>query len=152
MRQDTPVIYSNDETFQIGGSKLLRHTSSDRLTVVAAGATVHEALDAHERLQREGISVRVVDAYCIKPIDATTLRECAHATAGIVTVEDHYPSGGLGDAVLQALADRPVPVTILAVRKTPMSGTAEELRDFEGISASAIVDAVKRAIHVDRRA
>jgi transketolase len=147
LRQDTPVIYGNDETFRIGGSKLLRHTSSDRLTVVAAGATVHEALDAYERLQREGIPVRVVDAYCIKPIDAAALRACADETGGIVTVEDHYPAGGLGDAVLQALADRPVPVTILAVRKTPMSGTAEELRDFEGISASAIVDAVKRRLN-----
>ena len=145
MRQDTPVIYGNDESFRIGGSKLLRHTASDRLTVVAAGATVHEALEAHDRLQREGISVRVIDAYCIKPIDAAALRESADATGAIVTVEDHYPAGGLGDAVLQALADRPVPVSILAVRKTPMSGSGDELRDFEGISASAIVEAVKRA-------
>ena len=107
---------------------------------------MHEALEAHDRLQREGISVRVIDAYCIKPIDAAALRESADATGAIVTVEDHYPAGGLGDAVLQALADRPVPVTILAVRKTPMSGSGEELRDFEGISASAIVEAVRRAI------
>jgi len=149
MRQDTPVIYGNDESFRIGGSKLLRHTASDRVTVVAAGATVHEALEAHDRLQREGISVRVIDAYCIKPIDAAALRESADATGAIVTVEDHYPAGGLGDAVLQALADRPVPVTILAVRKTPMSGSGEELRDFEGISASAIVEAVRRAIAID---
>lgn len=146
MRQDTPVIYGNDEHFRIGGSKLLRHTSSDRLTIVAAGATVYEALEAHDRLQREGISVRVIDAYCLKPIDAAALRESADTTGAIVTVEDHYPAGGLGDAVLQALADRPVPVTILAVRKTPTSGGGEELRDFEGISASAIVEAVKRSI------
>ena len=146
LRQDTPVIYRNDETFRIGGSKLLRHTSGDRLTIVAAGATVHEALDAHDRLQREGIAVRVIDAYCIKPIDAAALRESADATGAIVTVEDHYPAGGLGDAVLQALADRPVPLTVLAVRRTPMSGTGEELRDYQGISASAIVDAVRRAV------
>jgi len=146
LRQETPVIYGNDESFSIGGSKLLRHTSNDRLTIVAAGATVHEALEAHDRLQREGISVRVIDAYCIKPIDTAALRESADATGAIVTVEDHYPAGGLGDAVLQALANRPVPVTILAVRKTPMSGSGEELRDFEGISASAIVEAVRRAI------
>jgi len=146
MRQDTPVIYGNDERFSIGGSKLLRHTTSDRLTIVAAGATVYEALDAHDRLQREDIPVRVIDAYSIKPIDAAALRESADATGAIVTVEDHYPAGGLGDAVLQALADRPVPVTILAVRKTPMSGGGDELRNFEGISASAIVEAVKRAL------
>ena len=144
MRQPTAVIYSKDESFPIGGSKLLRHTTSDRVTIVAAGATVHEALEAHDRLQRDGISVRVIDAYCIKPINAAALRESADATGAIVTVEDHYPAGGLGDAVLQALADRPVPVTILAVRKTPMSGSGDELREFEGISASAIVEAVRR--------
>ena len=151
MRQDTPVIYGNNEHFPIGGSKLLRHTSSDRLTIVAAGAAVYEALEAHDRLQRLGIPVRVIDAYCIKPIDAAALRESADATGMIVTVEDHYPAGGLGDAVLQALADRPAPVTILAVRKTPMSGSGEELRDFEGISASAIVEAVKRANAIETR-
>jgi transketolase len=148
MRQDTPVIYGNDEDFPIGGSKLLRHTSGDRLTIVAAGATVYEALDAHDRLQREGIAVRVIDAYCIKPIDAAALRESADATGTIMTVEDHYPAGGLGEAVLAALADRPVPVNILAVRKTPMSGGGDELRDFEGISASAIVEAVKRQLTI----
>jgi transketolase len=152
MRQDTPVIYGNDEGFPIGGSKLLRHTSSDRLTIVAAGATVFEALEAHDRLKREGIAVRVIDAYSIKPIDAAALRESADATGAIITVEDHYPAGGLGDAVLQALADRPVPVKVLAVRKTPMSGGGDELRDFEGISAAAIVEAVKQLTSGNARA
>ena len=92
------------------------------------------------------ISVRVIDAYSIKPIDAATLREAADATGAIVTIEDHYPAGGLGEAVLQALADRPVPVTMLAVQKTPMSGTGEELRDFIGISAAAIIKTVARLI------
>jgi transketolase len=144
MREGTPVIYGNDETFPIGGSKVLRQSDDDRLTIVAAGATVHEALKAHEELRREGISVRVIDAYSIKPIDADTLREAAEATRAIVTVEDHYPAGGLGEAVLSALADRPVPVTILAVNKTPMSGTGEELRDYTGISAGRIVETVMR--------
>jgi transketolase len=144
LRQSVPVIYDNDEVFQIGGSKVLRHTSDDRLTVVAAGATVHEALQAHDLLKRDGIAVRVIDAYSVKPIDVSALRESADATGMIVTVEDHYPAGGLGDAVLQALADRPVPVTMLAVGRTPMSGTGDELRDFEGISAAAIVTTVKR--------
>ena len=146
MRQGTPVLYESEESFQIGGSKLLRRSDGDRLTVVAAGATVHEALKAYEQLQRHGIPTRVIDAYSIKPIDSATLREAANATGGIVTVEDHYPAGGLGDAVLQALAERPVPVTVLAVHKTPMSGTGEELRDFAGISAASIIQTVRRLV------
>src|SRR5262245_52982001 len=113
MRQDTPVIYDVEETFAIGGSKVLRESRDDQLTLVATGATVHEALKAHEQLERDGIPVRVIDAYSIKPIDTRTLRAAADLTGAIVTVEDHYPAGGLGDAVLQALADRPVPVTVL---------------------------------------
>jgi transketolase len=150
MRQDTPVIYDVTEVFAIGGSKVLRHGPIDRLTLVAAGATVHEALEAHERLHADGIAVRVIDAYSIKPIDATTLRQAADATGAIVTVEDHYAAGGLGDAVLQALADRPVPVTMLAVQKTPMSGRGDELRGFEGISAAAIVGTAKRLLTGER--
>jgi transketolase len=146
MRQDTPVIYDVKEPFPIGGSKVLRHSSDDRLTLVGNGVTVHEALKAWEQLKADGIAVRVVDAYSIEPIDAVTLRNAADATGAIVTVEDHYPAGGLGDAVLQALSDRPVPVTVLAVRKTPMSGKGDELRDFEGISADAIVNTVKRLL------
>jgi transketolase len=150
MRQDTPVIYDATETFAVGGSKVLRHSSGDRLALVAAGATVHEALEAYEQLQRDGFAVRVIDAYSIKPIDTVTLRHAADATGTIVTIEDHYPAGGLGDAVLQALADHPVPVTMLAVQKTPMSGKGDELRDFEGISAAAIVSTVKRLLASER--
>jgi transketolase len=146
MRQNTPVIYGNDETFPIGGSKVLRQSTFDKLTLVGAGATVHEALKAYEQLQHDGITVRVIDAYCIKPIDAAALRAAADATGIIVTVEDHYPAGGLGEAVLRALADRPVPVRTLAVDKTPMSGTGEELRDFAGISAGAIVRTVQSLV------
>ena len=150
MRQDTPVIYDVKDTFPIAGSKVLRHSRGDRLTLVAAGATVHEALEAYEQLQRDGIPVRVIDAYSIKPIDEVTLLNAADTTSAIVTVEDHYPEGGLGDAVLHALADRRVPVTVLAVQKTPMSGTGDELRHFEGISALAIVDTVKRLLRSER--
>lgn len=117
-----------------------------RTRQVAAGATVHEALKAFDQLRRDGIPTRVIDAYSIKPIDAATLRAAADATGAIVTVEDHYPAGGLGEAVLQALADRPVPVTMLAVHKTPMSGTGEELRDFAGISAASIIQTVRRLV------
>ena len=148
MRQDTPVIYRNDESFPIGGSKLLRHTSSDR------SPSSPQARPSMRRWKRTiACSATAFRSRhrCLlhQAIDAAALREAADATGAIVTVEDHYPAGGLGDAVLQALADRPVPVTILAVRKTPMSGSGDELRDFEGISASAIVEAVKRAIAID---
>jgi transketolase len=146
MRQDTPILYDANETFQIGGSKVLRRSDGDRLTLVGTGTTVHEALAACDLLKGDGIAVGVIDAYSIKPIDTTTLRAAADATGALVTIEDHYAAGGLGEAVLQALADRPVPVTVLAVDKTPMSGKPDELRDFEGISAAAIVTTVKRLV------
>jgi transketolase len=146
MRQDTPVVYDAKESFPIGGSKVLRHSSDDRLALVAAGTTVHEALHAFEQLKGDGIAVRVIDAYSIKPIDAATLRTAADATGAIVTIEDHYAAGGLGEAVLQALAERPVPLTMLAVARTPMSGKPDELRHFGGISAADIVDTVKRQV------
>ncbi len=144
LRQSTPVIYLNDESFPIGGSKVLRQSDDDCVTIVAAGATVHAALKAWAELKRKDIQVRVIDAYSIKPIDAVTLREAAEATGAIITVEDHYPAGGLGEAVLDALAERPVPVWRLAVRKTPMSGTGDELRNFEEISATSIIERVER--------
>lgn len=96
MRQDTPVIYESDESFQIAGSKVLRQSTSDRVTLVAAGATVHEALKAFDQLQRDGIPTRVIDAYSIKPIDAATLRAAADATGGIVTVETTIRREGSG--------------------------------------------------------
>jgi transketolase len=138
LREGTPVIYDNAEPFPIGGSKVLRQHPRDRLTLVAAGVTVPEALKAHAELETEGLHVRVIDAYSIKPIDEATLREAAEATEGFITIEDHYPAGGLGEAVLAALAEQPVPVTIMAVHKIPMSGTPEEQRDFAEISADAI--------------
>jgi transketolase len=150
MRQGTPVIYPNEETVQIGGSKVLRQSAGDRVTLVAAGATVHDALKAYDQLQRDGIPVRVIDAYSIKPIDAATLHAAAAATGALVTIEDHYPAGGLGDAVLHALAERPLPLTMLAVQKTPMSGTGDELREFAGISAAAIVKTVERLVTRER--
>jgi transketolase len=145
LRQKTPILYARDESFPIGGCKILREAGDhDVATIVAAGATVHEALSAYHELIEEGIEVRVVDLYCIQPLDKTTIRAAAEATGKVITVEDHYPAGGLGEAVLAALADRPVPTEVLAVRRRPMSGSGGELRDFEGISAGAIVAAVKR--------
>ena len=143
-RPKTPVIYPNDEVFEVGGSKTLRSSAKDVATVVAAGVTVFEALAAHERLAAEGIAIRVIDAYSIKPIDAKTLTAAARETGGrLITVEDHYAQGGLGDAAAEAVAGAGITVERLAVREIPRSGQPEELLDRYGISAQAIVEAVK---------
>ena len=144
-RPKTPVLYDPAEEFHIGGSKVVRQSASDAVTIVGAGVTVFEALTAADRLQKDGIAARVIDAYTVQPIDAGTLRDAAKATGRVITVEDHYAVGGLGDAVAEALAPTGVTVTRLAVREIPRSGQPEELLDRYGISASHIVDAVKRA-------
>jgi transketolase len=145
-REKTPVIYESDETFPIGGSKTLRSSDADRVTLVAAGITVHEALGAARSLEADGIGARVVDCYTIKPIDADTLRAAVTETGLLVTVEDHWIEGGLGDAALAALADGgdlSGRVVKVAVTQMPGSGTPEELRDWAGISASAVADRVR---------
>jgi len=125
----------------------VRQSGDDRVTVVAAGITVHEAIKACEELAGDGIAVRLVDAYSVKPIDAATLREAARATGGrIVVAEDHYPEGGLGEAVLAAFADQPelsLRFKHLAVRDLPGSGKPQELLDAAGISARHIAAAVR---------
>src|SRR5439155_27383490 len=103
-RQKTPVIYSPDESFHIGGCRVVRSSSDDRVTIVGAGITLHEAIAAADLLAKDGIAVRVIDLYSIKPLDAATLRQAANDTGRLVTVEDHWPEGGLGDAVLDVLA------------------------------------------------
>ncbi|BBA32797.1 transaldolase [Methylocaldum marinum] len=140
-RPATPVIYSNSEAFPVGGSKVLRADKDDRYTVVAAGITVHEALAAHDRLKERGISVRVIDAYSVKPLDASTLGQAASETRGIVVVEDHWCDGGLGDAIAAA-TNSTVPVHRLAVSREPRSGTKEELLDRYGISRRAIEEKI----------
>jgi transketolase len=145
-REKTPVIYGGDEDFPVGGSKTLRSSDADRVTLVGAGITVHEALEAAGSLEADGIAARVVDCYTIKPIDAETLRAAAAQTGLLVTIEDHWIEGGLGDAVLAALADGgdlSGRVVKVAVTQMPGSGTPEELRDWAGISASAIADRVR---------
>jgi transketolase len=145
-REKTPALYDGDEDFPIGGSKTLRSSEEDRVTLVGAGITLHEALEAATLLEADGISARVVDCYSIKPIDAETLRAAASQTGLLVTVEDHWIEGGLGDAVLAALADGGElsgRVVKVAVTQMPGSGTPEELRDWAGISAAAIVDRVR---------
>ncbi|MFF7174963.1 transketolase [Streptomyces pseudovenezuelae] len=144
-RGESPVIYGADEQFPVGGSKVLRFSQSDRLTVVAAGVTVHEALKAAEALDQEGIRVRVVDLYSVKPVDRDTLRQAAEDTGCLLTVEDHREEGGLGDAVLDAFTDgRPVPRLVrLAVRTMPGSASPEEQLHAAGIDAESIGAAVR---------
>jgi transketolase len=146
-REKTPVLYSPDERFTIGGSSVVRQSDDDRVTVVAAGITVHEAIKACEELAGDGIAVRLIDAYSVKPIDAGTLREAARATGGrIVVAEDHYPEGGLGEVVLSAFADQPelsLRFKHLAVQGLPGSGKPQELLDAAGISARHIAAAVR---------
>jgi transketolase len=147
-RAATPVLYEADEDFPIGGSKVLRSSDEDDVTIVAAGITVHEALAAAETLAGDGISARVIDCYSVKPIDVDTLRSAAEATGCILTVEDHWPEGGLGEAVLAALADaddRPRVVT-LAVRELPHSGKPAELLAAAGIDAGHIAEAARRLV------
>jgi transketolase len=142
-RQETPILYGLDEAFPIGGCKVLRQGPRDAVTVVAAGITLHEALAAHATLAGEGVSVRVIDLYSVKPVDAASLRDAARETRAIVTVEDHVAEGGIGDAVRSALAGERTPVFSLAVRALPRSGKPAELLDYEGISAAAIARRVR---------
>ena len=144
-RPKTPILYSTDEQFPIGGCKVLRQSDSDVATVVAAGVTVHEALKAADALQKSGINIRVIDLYSVQPVDAAALTAAAQATDGIVfTVEDHYAAGGIGDAVSEALVPAGVVVHRLAVREIPRSGQPDELLDRYGISAGHIADAVRK--------
>lgn len=146
-RKDTPIIYDPAEEFMIGGSKVLRESSADIITVIAAGITVFEALAAYDALYKEGIAVRIIDMYSIKPIDSKTLIKAAKETKAVITVEDHFQEGGLGEAVGSALAEIKIPVHILAVRKMPRSGKADENLEYEEISRNAIIKRVKEIIH-----
>ena len=149
LRPATEVLYGPDEEFAIGGSRVLRSSDEDDVAIVAAGITVREALAAADRLADDGVTARVIDLYSIKPIDAETLAAAAEATRGrIVTAEDHWPEGGLGDAVLAALADTEEPprVAKLAVRGLPSSGTPAELLGAAGIDAEHIAEAATQLV------
>jgi transketolase len=144
-RGATPVIYGPDEEFPVGGSKVLRSSGHDRLTVVAAGVTLHEALAAADALSAQDLPVRVIDLYSVKPVDRATLRRAAEDTGCLLTVEDHRAEGGLGDAVLDAFCDgRPVPRLVrLAVRTMPGSATPAEQLHAAGIDAESIAAAAR---------
>ncbi len=142
-RGASPVIYGPEEQFPVGGSKTVR--DGDHVTLVGAGVTLHESLEAADRLAAEGIRARVIDLYSVKPVDSATLHTAARETVGLVTVEDHWPEGGLGDAVLAALAETGASTAVrkLAVSRMPGSGKPEELLEQAGIDAGAIVTAAR---------
>ena len=146
-RGDTPVLYSNDEQFPIGGCKILKKSDTDVAVIVAAGITVYEALKAYDTLAQEGITVAIIDLYSIKPLDTTTLENIAQqARNRIITVEDHYIQGGIGQTVSYALRNTGINIECLAVTCLPMSGKPEELLAWAGIDAAAIVKKVKEII------
>lgn len=145
-RADTPVIYRDHHKFQIGGSQILMQTPEDMLTIVAAGITLHQANAASQYLSDQGIKVRLVDLYSIKPLDQETLERAADQTQAILVVEDHYPCGGIFEAVAGALAHRPTPIYSLAVNKIPRSGTPEELLAYAEIDTQAIVQKVQQLV------
>jgi len=154
-RASTPVIYDPGEEFPVGGSKVVRSSDDDEVAIVGAGITLHEALKAADALAEEGVSARVIDLYSMKPVDVETLHAAAEATGGrFVTAEDHWPEGGLGEAVLAAFADaedRPR-VIQLAVHEMPASGTPAELLAAAGIDAEHIAAAARRLVGAAVRA
>jgi len=141
-RADTPVLYGPDEAFPVGGSKTLRSSDADDVTIVAAGITVHEALKAADELAENGIQARVIDCYSVKPLDTKTLQA---VETPIVTVEDHWPEGGLGEAVAGALADAEERRRIvrLAVQGMPHSGKPAQLLEAAGIDAAHIAETAR---------
>jgi len=149
-REKTPIIYGPDEVFSVGGSKVVRRSDKDEATIVAAGITLHESLKAYEQLKSDGITVRVIDAYSVKPIDEETLFVAAEEAGNkIITVEDHWSEGGLGEAVLEAFTERAgsLPEVVkLAVQSMPGSGTPAQLLEEAGISAHHIVQAVRALV------
>jgi transketolase len=145
-RSETPIIYSEKEEFRIGGSKILKKSKNDKITLVGAGITLHEALKAYEKLKEEGILARIIDCYSIKPLDLKNFKKAAKETGKILVIEDHYPEGGIAEAIRSALAEFRIPVYSLAVNKIPVSGKPEELLDFEEISENAIVKKVKEIL------
>lgn len=151
-RGKTPVIYRPEECFSIGGSKILRKSDQDDVTIVAVGVTVYEALKANEILLSDGISARVIDLYSIKPLDVNALREAADQTGAILTVEDHYEAGGIGDAVSAVIGDSGVKMYRLAVKKLPRSGKPEQLLAYEEIDAAAIVKKVREMVRQKTKA
>lgn len=147
-RAETPVIYKPDEDFPIGGSKIIKMSEHDVLTIVAAGITLHEAIQAQKVLLMAEIQVRVIDLYSIKPIDTRTLQNAAHETHNLLVVEDHYEEGGIGEAVRSAVSETGARVYSLAVTQMPKSGKPNELLAYEKIDSGAIIEKVKEILKI----
>lgn len=145
-RMATPILYSDSDRFPIGGSKVLKKSPQDIMTLVSAGITLFEALQAYEELKKEDLLLRIIDLYSIKPLDSTTLKEAARETRCIITVEDHHAEGGLGEAVRSAFDGEKTAIHSLAVRRMPKSGTPAELLAYEQISKEAIIQKVKELL------
>lgn len=145
-RKDLPILYGPKESFKIGGSKTLRSSTKDKITVVGAGITLHEVLAAYEALKKQGIAIRVIDLYSVKPLDKKTLIKALAETKGLIVVEDHYPEGGIAEAVRSALGASKKPIVSLAVTRLPKSGKPEELLAYEEIDAKSIIKAVKKCL------
>jgi transketolase len=144
-RPKTPVIYDAQEKFSIGGSKTLKTSENDKVTVIAAGVTLHEALKAYEELQKDGINIRVIDLYSIKPLDKEAIQKACQDTQALIVVEDHYAEGGMHEAVC-ASGVVTKPTHSLAVTKTPRSGAPAELLAYEEIDSAAITAKVKAVL------
>jgi transketolase len=146
-RPKTPVLYDKKEKFELGGFKVLKESKEDKLAIVAAGITVHEALKAHESLQKEGVNARIIDLYCVKPLDSKKIvEEIRNSNSKVIIVEDHYPQGGLGEALSRKLNNYGITIECLNVSKMPCSGKADELMKYVGIDADAIVNKAKEII------
>jgi transketolase len=139
----TEPLYRPEEEFKIGGSKVLRWSEDDQVTLIGAGVTLYECLKAYEQLKAQGIVTRVIDLYSIKPVDVKTLVQACKETGALIAVEDHYPEGGMAEAVRSALIYESTPIHSLAIRKMPRSGKPEELLAYEEIDAAAIVKKVR---------
>jgi transketolase len=148
LRPKTKMLYGAAETFHVGGSKILKQSDNDQLTIAATGITVFEALAAADKLKEENINVRVLDCYCINPVDKTTLLECINSTKQptVITVEDHFAHGGFGDFVAATLSQENHHLEKMAVTKISQSGTKDELLKDAGIDAGSIVEKVKKLL------
>jgi len=146
-RGKTPGLYGENDAFAVGRLKVVRQSERDRLAIVGAGITLHEAVAAHDELAKSGVAVRVIDLFCVKPVDAAALLEAARACENrILTVEDHYPEGGIGDAVMEAVGTADVAVHRLAVREIPRSGSPKQLLERFGIGRGAILTKVREIL------
>jgi len=139
-RAKTPLLYTEKDTFVIGGSKILKESKEDKAVIISAGITLFESLKAYDELQKKGISVAIIDAYSVKPLDVKTIIRLAKKTGKVIVVEDHYEYGGLGEAVKVALSGMSIPVTHLCVRKMPRSATPSELLSYEELDMTAILN------------